>query len=698
MKLIIAEKPSVASSIAAAIGVREKKNGYWEGLNAIVSWCVGHLVELAQAPDYNPKYTKWRWEDLPILPEQWKYTVSDATRKQFETLQALMNREDVETIVCATDAGREGELIFRLVYNQAGCHKPVERLWISSMEEEAIRQGFRDMRPDQEYDRLYDAALCRAQADWLVGINASRLYSLLYDTTLNIGRVMTPTLALIVNREEAISSFRPVPFYTVELNGVGVTAATGRMNSREEAERIAEKCQHKPAVVEYIQKKRHTEKPPKLYDLTTLQRDANRMFGFSAQQTLDYTQSLYEKRLVTYPRTDSRYLTGDMEETVSSLANSVAGAFLFTAGLNVTFHPEQVIDDDKVSDHHAIIPTAEIPEANLADLPAGELDILQLISVRLLAALGDDLEYEETAVNLNCEGMIFTVRGKRVMRMGWKIPEATFLGSIGNRVQRENESAPALPELKEGQELYPMAASVKEGKTTPPKRYTEDTLLASMETAGIEDMPDDAERKGLGTPATRAGILEKLISCGYAERKGDRKTKSLVPTQKGMGVIAILPDLLKAPALTADWETRLKAIENGQTDAASFLHDITEMLTNLSKTAERLPGTEHLFPNNHKVMGVCPSCGSPVLEKKAGYICQNPRCHFAIWKDCHFFTKQGKEMTPEIAAALLRDRRVSVQGFISGKTGKPYNADVLLNVDGDGNAKFSLEFPKKRKA
>ena len=698
MKLIIAEKPSVAASIAAAIGVREKKNGYWEGLNAIVSWCVGHLVELAQAPDYNPKYTKWRWEDLPILPEQWKYTVSDATRKQFETLQDLMNREDVETIVCATDAGREGELIFRLVYYQAGCHKPVERLWISSMEEEAIRQGFRDMRPDQEYDRLYDAALCRAQADWLVGINASRLYSLLYDTTLNIGRVMTPTLALIVNREEAISSFRPVPFYTVELNGGGVTAATGRMDSREEAERIAEKCQPKPAVVEYIQKKQHTEKPPKLYDLTTLQRDANRMFGFSAQQTLDYTQSLYEKRLVTYPRTDSRYLTGDMVETVSSLAHSVAGAFLFTAGLNLTFHPQQVIDDDKVSDHHAIIPTTEMPEANLADLPAGELDILQLISVRLLTALGDDLEYEETAVTLNCEGMIFTVRGKRVKRMGWKIPEATFLGSIGNRAQRENDSTPALPELKEGQELYPMAASVKEGKTTPPKRYTEDTLLAAMETAGIEDMPDDAERKGLGTPATRAGILEKLISCGFVERKGDRKTKSLVPTQKGMGVIAILPDLLKAPALTADWETRLKAIENGQTDAASFLHDITEMLTNLSKTAERLPGTEHLFPANHKVMGVCPACDAPVLEKKAGYICQNPRCHFAIWKDCHFFTKQGKEMTPEIAAALLRDGRTSVQGFISRKTGKPYNADVLLNVDGDGNAKFSLEFPKKRKA
>ena len=696
MKLIIAEKPSVAASIAAALGVREKKDGYWEGLSAIVSWCVGHLVELAQAPDYNPKYEKWRWEDLPILPQQWKYTVSDATRKQFETLERLMNREDVESIVCATDAGREGGLIFRLVYNQIGCIKPVQRLWISSMEENAIREGFKNMRPDQEYDRLYQAALCRAQADWLVGINASRLYSLLYDTTLNIGRVMTPTLALIVNREEAINSFKPVPFYTVELRGGGVTAATGRMDSREDAERIAEKCQRKPAVVEYIQKKRHTEKPPKLYDLTSLQRDANRLFGYSAQQTLDYTQSLYEKRLVTYPRTDSRYLTGDMEGSVPSLAHSVAGAFLFTAGLNLTFHPEQVVDDGKVSDHHAIIPTAEMPEANLADLPAGELDILQMISVRLLAALGDDLEYEETAVTLNCEGMIFTVRGKRVTRMGWKIPEATFLGSIGSRAQRENESTPALPELKEGQELYPMEASVKEGKTTPPKRYTEDTLLAAMETAGVEDMPDDAERKGIGTPATRAGILEKLISCGFLERKGDKKTKFLVPTRKGIGVITILPDLLKSPALTAEWETRLKAIENGEKDAAAFLADITEMLTNLSQTAERLPGTEHLFPTNHKVMGVCPACGAPVLEKKAGYCCQNPRCHFAIWKDCHYFTKQGKEMTPEIAAALLRDRRVSVQGFRSQKTGKLYNADVLLKVDGDGNAKFSIEFPKKR--
>ena len=697
MKLIIAEKPSVAASIAAAIGVREKKNGYWEGLNAIVSWCVGHLVELAQAPDYNPKYTKWRWEDLPILPEQWKYTVSDATRKQFETLQSLMNREDVETIVCATDAGREGELIFRLVYNQAGCHKPVQRLWISSMEEEAIRQGLRDMRDDTDYDRLYDAALCRAQADWLVGINASRLYSLLYDTTLNIGRVMTPTLALIVSREEAISRFQPETFYTVELRS-GLTAATERLSTRSEADYIMRKCLNKAATVEYIQKKRHTEKPPKLYDLTSLQQDANRTFGFSAQQTLDYTQSLYEKRLVTYPRTDSRYLTGDMERSLPNLAHAVAGAFLFTAGLNLAFHPGQVIDDDQVTDHHAIIPTMEMAEEKLSDLPAGELDILHLISVRLLAALGGDHEYEETTVTLKCEGILFTARGKTVTKMGWKIPEATFQGSLGSRADRDRDSQPALPELKEGQELYPVTTTVKEGKTTPPKRYTEDTLLAAMETAGVEDMPEDAERKGLGTPATRAGILEKLIACGYVERKGDKKTKSLVPTQKGIGIITILPDLLKSPALTAEWETRLKAIENGRAEAEAFLADITAMLKELSQTAERVPGTDRLFPTNHKVMGTCPHCGAPVMEKKAGYICQNPRCHFAIWKDCHFFTKQGKGMTPDIAAALLRDGRVSVQGFISRKTGKPYNADVLLKADGDGNAKFSLEFPKKRKA
>lgn len=697
MKLIIAEKPSVAASIAAAIGVREKKNGYWEGLNAIVSWCVGHLVELAQAPDYNPKYTKWRWEDLPILPEQWKYTVSDATRKQFETLQSLMNREDVETIVCATDAGREGELIFRLVYNQAGCHKPVQRLWISSMEEEAIRQGLRDMRDDTNYDRLYDAALCRAQADWLVGINASRLYSLLYDTTLNIGRVMTPTLALIVSREEAINRFQPEPFYTVELRS-GLTAATERLSTRSEADYIMRKCLNKAAMVEYIQRKRHTEKPPKLYDLTSLQRDANRTFGFSAQQTLDYTQSLYEKRLVTYPRTDSRYLTGDMERTLPNLAQAVAGAFLFTAGLNLAFHPSQVINDDQVTDHHAIIPTMEMAEEKLSDLPAGELDILHLISVRLLAALGDDHEYEETTVTLKCEGILFTARGKTVTKMGWKIPEATFQGSLGSRADRDRDSQPALPELKEGQELYPVTTIVKEGKTTPPKRYTEDTLLAAMETAGVEDMPEDAERKGLGTPATRAGILEKLIACGYVERKGDKKTKSLVPTQKGIGIITILPDLLKSPALTAEWETRLKAIENGRAEPGAFLADITAMLKELSQTAERVPGADRLFPTNHKVMGTCPHCGAPVMEKKAGYICQNPRCHFAIWKDCHFFTKQGKEMTPDMAAALLRDGRVSVQGFISQKTGKPYNADVLLKVDGDGNAKFSLEFPKKRKA
>jgi DNA topoisomerase-3 len=565
------------------------------------------------------------------------------------------------------------------------------------MEEEAIRQGLRDMRDDANYDRLYDAALCRAQADWLVGINASRLYSLLYDTTLNIGRVMTPTLALIISREEAISRFQPEPFSTVELRS-GLTAATERLSTRSEADYIMRKCLNKAAAVEYIQKKRHTEKPPKLYDLTTLQRDANRTFGFSAQQTLDYTQSLYEKRLVTYPRTDSRYLTGDMERSLPNLAHAVAGAFLFTTGLNLAFHPGQVIDDDQVTDHHAIIPTMEMAEEKLSDLPAGELDILHLISVRLLAALGDDHEYEETTVTLKCEGILFTARGKTVTKMGWKIPEATFQGSLGSRADRDRDSQPALPELKEGQELYPVTTMVKEGKTTPPKRYTEDTLLAAMETAGVEDMPEDAERKGLGTPATRAGILEKLIACGYVERKGDKKTKSLVPTQKGIGVITILPDLLKSPALTAEWETRLKAIENGRAEAGAFLADITAMLKELSQTAERVPGTDRLFPTNHKVMGTCPHCGAPVMEKKAGYICQNPRCHFAIWKDCHFFTKQGKEMTPDMAASLLRDGRVSVQGFISRKTGKPYNADVLLKVDGDGNAKFSLEFQKKRKA
>ena len=569
-------------------------------MNALVSWCVGHLVELAHAEAYDEKYFKWRWDDLPIFPAEWKYIIHRTTRKQYDTLRSLMHRPDVDTIVCATDAGREGELIFRLVYEQAGCKKPVLRLWISSMEESAVRQGFQRMRPAQDYDRLYAAALCRQKADWLVGINGSRIYSLLYDAKLNVGRVMTPTLALVVERENAIEHFTPESFYTVDLR-CGFIASTQRIKSKEEAEKIAAMCQYKTAVVQRIEKKLKTEKPPKLYDLTALQREANRVYGYSAQQTMEYTQSLYEKQLVTYPRTDSRYLTSDMEEKLPALVQSVAGAFLFSAGMAHPVHAEQVINDEQVTDHHAIIPTENMPTYNLASLPAGMLNILQLISVRLLAAVGDSHEYEDTEITVTCEGTEFTAHSKNVTKMGWKALEAAF--QVNNSVKspnEQNEQPLRMPELKEGQELTPVMAAVREGKTTPPQHFTEGTLLAAMESAGTEDMPEDAKRRGIGTPATRAGILEKLIDSKQLERKGSKKTKYLLPTALGKALIAVMAEPLKSPVMTAEWETRLKAIEEGRENPDQFLLDIEKQITDLVQNAEILPGTEHLFAEGER--------------------------------------------------------------------------------------------------
>ena len=699
MKLIIAEKKSVGEAIAAAIGVKEKEKGYMEGLNAIVSWCIGHVVELAPPAAYDERYIKWRWDDLPILPEQWLHTVRGLVQEQYKVLAELMNRPDVDTIVCATDAGREGELIFRLLYEKVGCKKPVQRLWISSMSEEAIRKGFQQMRPSQDYDRLYTAALCRQKADWMIGINASRIFTLLYSITLVVGRVMTPTLAMIVAREEAISHFVPERFYTVDLR-CGFVAGSQRMNSKEEAERIAAMCRYKTATVERIEKKKRTEKPPKLYDLTALQRDANRLFGYSAQQTLDYTQELYEKRFVTYPRTDSRFLTSDMEGMLPDLVHSVAGAFLFTSGVNHPVHPAQVIDDEKVSDHHAIIPTLDMARADLTSLPAGQMDILQLITVRLLAAVGEDHEYEDTTITVACEGTEFTAHEKKVIKMGWRIPEALFQGSLGGRAAQERtEESYRIPDLKEGQQLKPVMAVVKEGKTTPPQHFTEGTLLAAMETAGVEDMPEDAERKGLGTPATRAGIIESLIKEEQVERKGHGKAKYLIPTKLGQGLIQIVPEMFKSPAMTAEWEQRLKAIEEGREDPDAFLRDVDQMLRKMYETEETKPGLDQYFDVNYDSIGACPHCGNRVHEigKLRLWKCQNPRCHFTLWQNSRYFEKLGVTLNRSMASELVQTRQVTLHSLRSKKSGREYDAVILLDTDEVGNAKFSMTFPKKAK-
>ena len=580
MKLVIAEKPSVAMSLAAVLGATERKDGYLEGSGYLVSWCVGHLLELAQPEAYKEQYAKWRYEDLPILPENWKYEVPKDKKTQLALLCRLMKDKRVDSVVCATDAGREGELIFRLVYEYAGCNKPMERLWISSMEDAAIREGFDHLRPGSDYDKLYDAAVCRAGADWLIGINATRLFSVLYGVTLNVGRVMSPTLALLVQRESDIESFISKPFYVPEITCGGFTASGEKMTERSEAEKIRMDCDHNSAFVRSVEKQVKTIQPPRLYDLTTLQRECNRIYGYTAQQTLDYVQSLYEKKLATYPRTDSQYLTKDMQATAASLILWLRDNMPFGKGCAGEPDIDRVTDDSKVTDHHAIIPTVEIARTDLSELPSGERDVLTLLAVRLLCATTQANRFEAVTAMLDCQGYTFTAKGKTILQSGWKEVERIHRMSIrqSETEHRENEDA-ALPVLKEGQTFETVSASLREGKTSPPKHYTEDTLLSAMETAGAEDMPEDAERKGLGTPATRAATLEKLVSAGFVQRK----KKQLIPTEKGRNLIAVLPDNIKSPILTAEWESMLKQVEHGELSATSFMDQIADMSRTLVK-------------------------------------------------------------------------------------------------------------------
>lgn len=693
MRLVIAEKPSVAQSIAAVLGAKTRGDGYVEGNGYIVSWCVGHLVELAQADAYDEKFAKWRYDDLPILPESWKYVVSPGTKKQYGVLKKLMSDKNVDTVICATDAGREGELIFRLVYAQCCCKKPVKRLWISSMEESAIRTGFDNLKDGANYDNLYKAALCRAQADWLVGINATRLFSVLYRQTLNVGRVMTPTLAMIVSREAAIDAFKSEPFYTVQLECGAFIASGDKLKSKDEAVTVQVACLGRTATVKAVDTKEKSEKPPKLYDLTSLQRDANRLFGFTAQQTLDYTQSLYEKKLCTYPRTDSRYLTEDMADSTPIIVNNAALALPFARQFPVTIDMGQVIENSKVSDHHAIIPTKTITGFDLNTLPAGEKDVLTLIIVRFISAVGEPHRYAETSVTLDCGGYSFTAKGKTVLKRGWKAVDSVFRSNLKSKQEVEKDEN--LPPLTKGQQVTPVNVSIKDGKTTPPKHYTEDTLLSAMESAGVENLPEDAERKGLGTPATRAGILEKLVKTSFVERKGDKKTKYLLPTHKGISLITVLPEAIQSPQLTAEWEERLKLVECGELEAADFMSEISAMTADLVKTYEAIKGANVLFPSDKESVGKCPRCGGTVIEKKNGFFCENRSCNFGIWKDNKFFSSKGKVVTKQNVTALLKDGRVRLTGLHSPKTGFNYDATVVLEDSGDKFVNFRLEFDKK---
>ena len=692
-KLVIAEKPSVAQSLAAVIGAATRKDGYLEGNGWRVSWCVGHLAGLADADSYDPKYAKWRYEDLPILPKHWQMAVGKDKKKQFDVLKQLMNAPDVTEVVNACDAGREGELIFRAVYELAGCQKPMKRLWISSMEDSAIREGFANLRPGADYDGLRDAALCRAKVDWLVGINATRLFSVLYHRTLNIGRVMSPTLALIVQREAEIDTFKPVPFYTIVLELPEFSVSGERMADKAAAEQLKTACQGADVTVKKVERKDKSEKPPALYDLTTLQRDANRLLGFTAQQTLDYLQNLYEKKLCTYPRTDSRYLTSDMAEGLPVLVNLVANAMPFRKGIAISCDAAQVINDKKVTDHHAVIPTRNLQGADLSGLPVGERMILELVALRLLCAVAEPHSYSETAVTVESAGAEFTAKGKTVKRPGWRALDAAYRATLKNAEPNKGTEDKALPELAEDQTLPLSNAAVKEGKTSPPKHFTEDTLLSAMETAGKDDMPEDAERQGLGTPATRAGILEKLVSTGFLERRKSKKTVQLMPSKDAVSLITVLPEQLQSPLLTAEWEHRLSEIERGELAPEDFMAGISAMLRELVGTYQVIKGTEYLFSPPREVVGKCPRCGGDVAELQKGFFCQNEGCKFAIWKNNKWWEMKRKQPTKAIVTVLLKDSCTHVTGLYSEKTGKTYDATVVLEDDGR-YVGFKLEFDR----
>ncbi len=691
MKLIICEKPSVAASIAAALGIETKKDGYMESEDFLVSWCIGHLAEFSQPSCYGSEYEKWSLEALPILPETWQLTVSKDKEKQFSVLKTLLFKSDVTEVINACDAGREGELIFRFVMEKAGCKKPVKRLWISSMEESVIRKGFESLKDGTDYDSLYQSALCRAKADWLVGINATRLFSLLYNHTLNVGRVQSPTLKMLADRSEAIMSFKKEKYYHVRLALGDAEAVSEKLSDKDAAEKIAKTCKEKTAVCTSVTSEKKEAPVPKLFDLTALQKEANRIFGYTAKQTLDLAQSLYEKKLLTYPRTDSNYLTDDMEETADKVILMLFSKLSFMQSIEFTPEITELLNSKKVSDHHAIIPTMEFQKTELSLLPESERNILFLVSARLLMASAASHIYETVTATFGCENHTFTAKGKTVISSGWKEIEALFLMSLKEKPEKENEKE--LPAFCEGESFDSFPIKVTEHDTLPPKAYTESTLLSSMERAGNKETTEDAERKGLGTPATRAGIIEKIIKAGFVTRKG----KQLIPTKDGMNLISVLPETLVSPLLTSEWENELSRIAKGEADADSFMEKIEAMTKELVENADTEKVKAELFKQEKTAIGLCPRCQSSVYEGKKNYYCSNRDCSFSMWKNDRFFEDRKITFTPKIAKALLKDKKAKVKGIYSHKTGKTYDGNVVLSDTGDKYVNYRIEIERKKK-
>ncbi len=686
---MVAEKPSVAQTIGKVLGATSRKDGYLEGEGYLVSWCVGHLVGLADASVYDQRYSKWRYDDLPIIPEEWLYEVPKDKMQQFKVLSALMKDKRVTELVCATDAGREGELIFRLVYQKAGCRKPFKRLWISSLEDSAIRDGFRHLRDSSEFDRLYEAALSRSKADWIVGINGTRLFSTLYHKKLVVGRVQTPTLAMLVERDGKITTFRKEKYFNVHIQKDSLKASLEKLKTEEEAKRIAEACDKKQASVSSLKKERKTVNPPKLYDLTTLQREANRYFSFTAQQTLDLVQSLYEKKLLTYPRTDSQFITDDMEGTVRQVISILCRKLPLFDGVAYTPDIDRISNNAKVTDHHAILPTVQVEKLDIAELPESEQKILRLVATRLICATGEKHIYDETTMTVSCEGSLFTAKGKTVVQDGWKGLELRFKATLKSKEKEESETV--LPEVTEGDILQNVVSSVSEHFTSPPKAFTEDTLLSAMESAGNEAFDDETEKKGLGTPATRAGIIEKLVKGGFAERKG----KSLIPTKDGLNLVCVLPEQITSPAMTAEWENTLMQIERGNADADAFLSGIAAMTSELVKAYPFLSDAEaSRFDTARETVGKCPRCGSPVYVGKGNFYCSNRECAFCLWEDNKFFSSKKKKLTKKIAKELLDKGWCRVTGLYTPKKPQLYDAVIRLDDTGGKYVSFKMEFDR----
>ena len=691
--LVIAEKPSVAQSYAKNLSAYKKQDGYMEGENCLVSWCLGHLAEYARPEEYDERYAKWQFDDLPIIPEKWKLQVSADKKKQFSVLKDLMNREDIEYLVNGCDAGREGELIFQRVYDLSGCRKPVRRLWISSMEDEAIRNGFHEMKDAGFYSNLCMAAVCRAQADWLIGMNATRAYTTKYYKKLVVGRVQTPTLAMLTERQDRIEHFQKETFYRVELTDGKLVAVSENITNKADAELLAALCDDSEAIITELKRERKKVSPPKLYDLTSLQREANRYFGFTAKKTLDLLQELYEEKLVTYPRTDSRFVTEDMIGTVEELAGKMPLMLPFVEYGQLGHNIKRVVNNAKVSDHHAILPTKEAVEKGIMDLPVDKKNLMILIGQQVLQAVGEDYLYEQTDVTVNCQKNEFTARGKTAVQMGFKEVEKAFRSHCVKTEKEDSDRQLEIPYgYQKGMQLFNVKAETSIHYTSPPKSFNEDTLLAAMETAGNKEFDEKTEKKGLGTPATRASTIEKLVASGYAQRKG----KQIIPTAEGRELIRVMPENLKSAGLTAEWENRLLLMERGELNGEQFMDDIVTMLEEILNGCRKIPEEErNRFQTAKELIGKCPVCGSDIFEGKRNFYCSNRQCDFALWKDNRFLEGMEKKLDKKMAKELLDKACTHVKGLYSKKKDARFDADLLMTLE-NGKPKYHLEFPKRK--